>query len=58
MPGGGVTRGRKVRVRPLVGLIRPIHSGVLTRRGEPLGPAAEAFVRFLGPTSIANNSVD
>lgn len=49
MPGGAVTRGRRVRVRPLGDRIRPIHSGVLTRRGEPLGPAAEAFVRFLTP---------
>ena len=28
-------------------MIRPIHSGVLIRAGEPPGPAAEAFVRFL-----------
>jgi hypothetical protein len=58
MPGGAVTRGRRVRVRKLTGLIRPIHSGVLTRRGEVLGPAAEAFVRFLAPAGNANKSVD
>lgn len=46
-PGGAVTRGRLIGRRSLAGLIRPIHSGVLTRRGEPLSPAAEAFKRFL-----------
>jgi len=46
-PGGAVTRGRRIGRRSLAGLIRPIHSGVLTRRGEPLSPAAEAFKRFL-----------
>ncbi len=49
MPNGVVTRGHKVGVRSLAGQIRPIHSGVLLRRGDPLGPAAEAFVRFLAP---------
>jgi DNA-binding transcriptional LysR family regulator len=47
MPNGVVTRGRRVGVRMLDGLIRPIHSGVLTRKGEQLVPAAAAFVRFL-----------
>jgi DNA-binding transcriptional LysR family regulator len=51
MPNGVVTRGHRVGVRSLAGQIRPIHSGVLLRRGEPLGPAAEAFVRFLAPRS-------
>ena len=46
-PGGAVTRGRRIGRRGLTGLIRPIHSGVLTRRGERLAPAAEAFQRFL-----------
>ncbi len=50
-PGGAVTRGRRIGRRSLAGLIRPIHSGVLTRRGEPLSPAAEAFKRFLSPSS-------
>ena len=49
MPNGAVTRGVKVGVRPLPGQIRPIHSGVLRRRGEPSDPAAEAFLRFLRP---------
>jgi DNA-binding transcriptional LysR family regulator len=49
MPDGGVTRGVKVGVRKLPGLIDPIDSGILMRRGETLPPAAEAFVRFLMP---------
>ncbi len=50
MPGGAVTRGVRVGVRAMPGQIRPIHSGILVRRGETLPPAAEAFVRFLMPT--------
>jgi DNA-binding transcriptional LysR family regulator len=49
MPGGKVTRGHKVGVRSLAGQIRPIHSGILTRRGEALPPAGRAFVEFLLP---------
>jgi DNA-binding transcriptional LysR family regulator len=47
MPDGAVTRGRKVGVRSLPGQIRPIHSGVLTRRGDELKPEARAFVASL-----------
>lgn len=47
MPGGRVTRGRRVASRPLTERIRPIRSGILLRRGEPLAPAARAFVDFL-----------
>jgi DNA-binding transcriptional LysR family regulator len=47
MPGGSVTRGHRVGVRGLGGHIRPIHSGILTRRGEVLPPAGRAFVEFL-----------
>jgi DNA-binding transcriptional LysR family regulator len=50
MPGGAVTRGHRVGVRGLRAQIRPIHSGVLTRRGEVLPPAAQAFAEFLRPT--------
>jgi DNA-binding transcriptional LysR family regulator len=50
MPNGAVTRGVKVGSRSLAGQIRPIHSGILLRRGEQLAPAAEAFIRFLKPT--------
>lgn len=49
MPNGAVTRGSKVGVRPLPGQVRPIHSGVLIRRGEKPGPAAFAFLEFLRP---------
>ena len=49
MPGGAVTRGRKIGVRSLGDQIRPIHSGVLTRRGETLSPASRAFIDFLTP---------
>jgi DNA-binding transcriptional LysR family regulator len=41
MPTGAVTRGRRVEILPIVDSIRPIHSGVLLRRGEiPAGAAA------------------
>jgi DNA-binding transcriptional LysR family regulator len=49
MPSGVVTRGHKVGTRGLGKLIRPIHSGVLVRRGEPLLPASRAFMDFLLP---------
>jgi DNA-binding transcriptional LysR family regulator len=49
LPSGVVTRGHKVGVRGLGPLIRPILSGVLVRRGEPLPPAARAFTDFLLP---------
>jgi len=49
MPSGVVTRGRKIAVRPLGDQIRPIHSGILLRRGEALSPASRAFVDFLRP---------
>jgi DNA-binding transcriptional LysR family regulator len=53
MSNGAVTRGRRVGVRSLAGQIRPIHSGILTRRGEPLSAAAKAFCEFLTPTRNA-----
>jgi DNA-binding transcriptional LysR family regulator len=54
MPNGAVTRGVNVGVRklpPQAGKpqIEPIESGILIRRGETTPPAAEAFIRFLGP---------
>lgn len=49
MPSGVVTRGHRVGVRSLGDQIRPIHSGVLVRRGEPLSPAGRAFIDFLMP---------
>src|SRR6266571_5314840 len=49
MPSGVVTRGHRVGVRSLAGQIRPIHSGILTRRNEELSPAGQAFVDFVVP---------
>jgi DNA-binding transcriptional LysR family regulator len=47
MPDRSVTRGRRVGVRNLAGQVRPIHSGVLVRRGEEPSPEAAAFIRSL-----------
>ena len=47
LPGGAVTRGRRVRHRELGTMIRPIESGILTRRGEQLSPACQQFVEFV-----------
>jgi DNA-binding transcriptional LysR family regulator len=49
MPSGVVTKGRRIAVRPLGDQIRPIHSGILIRRGQTLSPASRAFVDFLKP---------
>jgi len=49
MPNGAVTQGHRVRVRSLGESIRPIHSGILVRRGERLSAASRAFLRFLKP---------
>lgn len=46
-PSGAVTRGRRVGVRPLRKHIRAIDSGILTRKGERLSPAAARFVDFV-----------
>jgi DNA-binding transcriptional LysR family regulator len=50
MASGVVTRGHRVGVRSLAEQIRPIHSGILLRRGERLSPAGQAFIDFLLPT--------
>jgi DNA-binding transcriptional LysR family regulator len=47
LPSGAVTRGRKVAIRPIADPIRPIKSGILTRRGEGLSAAASEFVGFI-----------
>jgi len=47
MTSGIVTRGRRVGVRGLGHQIRPIHSGILTRRDEQLSGAAREFVNFI-----------
>jgi DNA-binding transcriptional LysR family regulator len=46
LPSGAVTRGRRVQTRPLATAIRPIHSGVLSRRGEKLSAAASRLLAF------------
>lgn len=45
---GAVTRGRKVGSRSLGHQIRPIHSGVLLRKGERQRPAVWQLLKFLG----------
>src|SRR5204863_3678864 len=47
MSSGIVTRGRRIGMCPLGHQIRPIHSGILTRRGERRSAAANQFIDFL-----------
>ena len=47
LPSGVVTRGRRVESRPVTGRMRPIDSGILLRKGEPLSDAAGRFVEFV-----------
>lgn len=47
LASGVVTRGHRVAVRSLADTIRPIHSGILTRRGDSLSGAAQEFVGFI-----------
>jgi DNA-binding transcriptional LysR family regulator len=47
MPSGAVTRGHRVGIRALGDQIRPIDSGVLTRKGEQLADAPRKFVEFI-----------
>ena len=47
LPSGAVTRGRRVEARPLNAPIRPIHSGVLVRRGERLSTASSRLFDFI-----------
>jgi DNA-binding transcriptional LysR family regulator len=49
MPSGVVTHGHGVGQRGLGDRIRPIHSGILLRRGERLSTASDAFLDFLRP---------
>lgn len=50
MANGAVTRNRRVEVRAIPDAIRPIHSGVLRRRGEePSGPA-QRLLTFMKAT--------
>ncbi len=48
MANGAVTRNRRVEIRPIEDAIRPIHSGIMLRRGEtPAAPVARllAFMK-------------
>ena len=47
LPSGVVTKERKVTVRAIADPIRPIHSGVLTRRGDRLSAASREFIAFV-----------
>ena len=47
LPSGAVTRGRRVRARILDAPIRPIHSGVLVRRGETLSASSRRLLDFI-----------
>jgi DNA-binding transcriptional LysR family regulator len=47
LDSGVVTRGHRVAIRPLGKQIRPIDSGILTRRAEQLPTAARAFRDFV-----------
>lgn len=46
LPSGAVTRGRLVKTRALDTSIRPIHSGVLLRRGDKLSAASSRLLAF------------
>ena len=47
LPSGAVTRGRRVATCRLDAAIRPIHSGVLVRRGEQLSASASRLFDFI-----------
>lgn len=47
LPSGVVTRGHQVAIRPVADSIRPINSGILTRRGDHLSVAAREFLGFI-----------
>jgi DNA-binding transcriptional LysR family regulator len=47
LPSGVVTRGHAVTVRRLVDPVRPIESGLLSRRGETMNDASRRFADFI-----------
>jgi DNA-binding transcriptional LysR family regulator len=47
LTSGAVTRGHTVGIRSIADPIRPINSGILTRRGDRLSAAAREFVGFV-----------
>jgi DNA-binding transcriptional LysR family regulator len=54
LANGIVTRGRRIGARSLGRQIHPIHSGIVTRRGEPLSGPARAFVELLSASGRAS----
>lgn len=56
LESGVVTRGRKVEVRSLGKQVRPIHSGILLRRGETPTQEANAFLKFIETKCRATTS--
>jgi DNA-binding transcriptional LysR family regulator len=56
LASGRVTRGHRVGIRGLGEQIRPIHSGILTRRGEHLSPACRSFIEFVQTTVGSQSS--
>jgi DNA-binding transcriptional LysR family regulator len=54
LPGGVVTRGCKVAVRAIADAIRPINSGILTRRGERPSAACSEFIAFIKGPGVAD----
>jgi DNA-binding transcriptional LysR family regulator len=63
MPDGSVQRGRRVGTRRLGDLIRPIASGILVRRDDPLSPTSRMFMEYLQvahrtPTRGASEGAD
>jgi DNA-binding transcriptional LysR family regulator len=47
LTSGVVTKGRRVAICELAERVRPIHSGILTRRAKTLPAAARAFIDFV-----------
>jgi DNA-binding transcriptional LysR family regulator len=47
LPSGVVTRGRRIEVRSLGKHVRPIHSGILLRRGETPTQEAAELIKFI-----------
>ncbi len=50
LPSGVVTRGCKVAIRAIADPIRPINSGILTRRDERLSAVSSEFIAFIRGT--------
>jgi DNA-binding transcriptional LysR family regulator len=55
MADGSVQRGRRVGTRRLGNLIRPIASGILVRRDDPLSATSRIFLEYLRKAHRAAN---